>query len=67
MPSQQAQSYLLRVAEHVALGAGDAELQQALLLLNKPQDTTFQPGAPRALESCGLAMRSTAQETTSPR
>lgn len=29
-------TYLVGVAEHVALGAGDAELQQPLLLLQKP-------------------------------
>lgn len=29
-------AYLVGVAEHVALGAGDAELQQPLLLLQKP-------------------------------
>lgn len=30
----QAHTYLLWVAEHVALGAGDTEFQQPLLLLN---------------------------------
>lgn len=30
----QAHTYLLGVAEHVALGAGDTEFQQPLLLLN---------------------------------
>ena len=30
----QAHTYLLGVAEHVALGAGDTEFQQPILLLN---------------------------------
>lgn len=36
-------AYLLGVAEHVALGAGDAKLQQPLLLLKKPKGAMFRP------------------------
>lgn len=57
----QVRTYLLGVAEHVALGTGDTEFQQPLLLLN----THLVPAQPRrTLRGCSPQPRTLGPETS---